>query len=284
MKKKPAAVKEEIVEEEEVEVLVPADKEVDMDAAPEKVIVNPNDKDLSKTVFHNLINFEIPSDVSDMREAGFFDAVGLMNSHKYRGKLTGLMDEFNMDPDTRFIMIMLFSEVKSVSRVTSHLKATENLKDQEWAKSIVKFCTKHVVQYVRQATSAKKFPAVKIPESFPSVSLLGQIVLHPEAQPIEFIRNQFGCQFNLSDDMMKDQKQWEYDFWTKTVTRSNDSTDRDKSVELGFHESFWANKAADCYPLLDCDFKVVATPNKKIDLEFWINYINARKKEITAMR
>jgi len=216
--------------------------------------------------------------------------LGLMDSHKYRAKFLKIAKDKRTTTIVLFHIIGMAVAVKNKDRILSTINSVSN---NPTITAIAKFYRESTRQYVPEtANNEKLFPVVKIPESFPSLSIIWQILIHCDRTDKEqddkkvanykkVFETLFFCQFNLEGPVAGAHKDWEKDeFWgtsenTGKVQKSR-FANRPKTVKLQFHEEYYNTKAADKYVLLNPDGSAYQDWDKdhEITEDEWKNYIN----------
>jgi len=214
--------------------------------------------------------------------------MGMMDSHKYREKFMAIAVNQNLQWNTIFMIVAAAVAVKNKDRIMVGLEAFKT--DQSIAK-VIAFYKNHTEQYVPLCTSSnKKFPVVKIPESFPNIALVAFILIScdrtnndaaTEANYALVVRNLWFAQLNVDAGQKMAQMCWERDvFWGATETtgsiQKSKYTTRSGAVKLLFHQDFWDTKAGDRYPLLNLDgteFPRDAQEYSELEIKQYIVYI-----------
>jgi hypothetical protein len=220
------------------------------------------------------------------------NGLGLQDSHKYRMQFLEIATKARLTPPQIFYVIMCTVAVKNRDRIIKSLAPKTSNTDLA---AVHRFMKDHCVQYVPEAGTAK-FPVVKIPESFPSVSLVcaiaiwGSIEDEKKDSTIKKVtENLFFGQMNIDSAMQDIHKIWERDvFWGATEStgqvRSSKFSRRGDSVKLQFQEAFYATKAMDSYPFLKVDGSEAAFPNSQpTEEELW-EYIKGVKQAMDAKK
>jgi len=112
-------------------------------------------------------------------DPGMLAGMGVMDSHKYRGQFLEIAQNAKMSMEEVSYIIMAAVAVKSGDRI---IKGLEPFKaEYPILGKVMNFYRNHTRQYVPECTlTNKKFPVVKIPESFPSVAMIHAIFMYAE--------------------------------------------------------------------------------------------------------
>lgn len=198
--------------------------------------------------------------VEDMRELSeqtdLWLTFGKMNSSLYRKELMERMARAALSAKEKFMVYFLFSVIKSQPRV---LKALDSLEDKsmEWFVKVRAFVDSQLCQYVSQAASTRKFPAVNIPSTNPALDVLCFVVATDfESVTLDnLFKRPTTSQLNLDDVCQAKAKEGYQFYWESIVKGSKNPEAKDKNLEAPkMREEYYENPAADKYNLISVRF------------------------------
>lgn len=202
---------------------------------------------------------------------------GKKDSHVYRKMLMERFNKAMLSAEEKFMIYFLFSVVKNQKRVKEGLdNLPENVRNLTWFTRVRAFVDGHLCQYVSQATSTKKFPAVNIPVTNPGMDLLCWAIWAPCSQMNlrEFFRRPNSAQLFL-DEMAQSQAKTGYAYYWNTVVQGTQNPDA-KTLDLPkpqMREEYYKNAESDRYPLVGTTLTIIPVPTNgysTADLTHWM--------------
>lgn len=189
-----------------------------------------------------------------------WESFGKMSSHLYRADLMLRMEKAELKPDEKFMVYVMFSVIKNQPRVIKAMKAmSEAEKNMTWYNPVFNFISNSICQYVTQATTTGKFPAVNIPSSNPGLDILiFQMTTKPENCTLENLKNRpTFSQLNLNQEMQARAKEGYSNYWDNIVKGTKNTA---KVEEPKMREEYYNTGANDKYRLLDIKLKEIPVP------------------------
>jgi len=175
---------------------------------------------------------------------------GKKNSHMYRAELFTSMSTSNLNTESMFVILFLFSVIKSQPRVLKELdNMTDQFKSMTWYGPVREFVASKITQYVTASNINKKFPAVNIPSCMPGFDLLVYCLITPKADRtiLEFSRRTTFSQLNLNVEMQATAKAGYAYYWDEVVVGTKNEANTEAPM---MREGYYKNSAADKYDLM----------------------------------
>lgn len=190
---------------------------------------------------------------------------GKMTSHIYRKKLMDKMDQANMSKEARLMVFFFFSVIKNQPRVIQTLKdMPEADKNQTWYTEVYSFINNQICQYVTQARTSGKFPAVNIPTCNPGLDILFFTLMVKDSEKnIDILKNRTTfSQLRLNSEMQTTAKSG-YDYYWNTIVQGTKNQDNKgpNAEEPKSREEYYNTGAKDSYLLLDDTLKEIQAPD-----------------------
>jgi len=189
---------------------------------------------------------------------------GKMSSHIYRKMLMDEMEKANLKNEEKLMVFFFFSVIKNQPRI---VKAMKNMNDadraQTWYNPVFNFISTRITQYVSQANSNNRFPAVNVPTCNPGLDIFFyKLITKPEDRSIDDLKNRTTfSQLHLDSEMQGIAKEGYKNYWDNVVKGSkNPDKEKEKLEAPQMREEYYLTGASDQYLLLDDKFKEITAP------------------------
>jgi hypothetical protein len=193
-----------------------------------------------------------------------WDTFGKMTSNIYRKRLMEKMDEANLSSEAKLMIFFFFSVIKNQPRVINALKSmSEADKNQSWYNEVYSFSNNQITQYVTQANTSGKFPAVNIPTCNPGLDILFySLMTNDENKNLDLIKNRTTfSQLKLNSEMQALAKTGYDYYWNVVVkgTKNNDNKGPNSEAPMA-RDEYYNTGAADMYLLIGEDLVEISAP------------------------
>jgi hypothetical protein len=176
-----------------------------------------------------------------------FETFGKMDSTIYRMMFQDLCDMHMLDAVTVSLIIFLTVMIKNKGRIVRAVTMNATLAGNEKISAAISFIEAQCINYVDAASN--KFPLVKLPESFCSVSCVYFIAYNENLTLTSLLSSQWFGHLALSDFLQDLHQMYMRFFWTQTVKKTKNKTkNRDNSRKAGvFYTDIYENTIGDTY-------------------------------------
>jgi len=210
-----------------------------------------------------------------------WDTFGKMSSHLYREQLMKSMVGAQLKPDECFMVFFFFSVIKNQPRIIKAMKKMSDAdKNQAWYQPVFNFINTRICQYVTEASTSGKFPAVNVPTCNPSLDIyIFTIMAKPEDKTIEKLKLRTTMsQLFLAADAQAKAKEGYTEYWTNIVKGTKNKDNKGENAEKpGMNEDYYNTGASDTYLLLDDNMKEIPAPSGGYTMKNIENYLANRK-------
>jgi hypothetical protein len=206
-------------------------------------------------------------DLGTLNSLDYRDYVGfgMRNSAVYRELFMSALANSSISEEGASIIVALATAVKNKRRI---LEAMKKFATESWYNPVRQFFINKTCQLTSEESHGL-LSVVHIPSCVPFITakVWARITAPANRNRTAFLSNLWAAQINLDDELMAAQMDWEKHFWDEVVTKGGNN------YKKGFQEEFWLTKAADVYPLIDSEGRIVTPTNGKYtaaDVDNWL--------------
>jgi hypothetical protein len=180
-----------------------------------------------------------------------FDSFGKLDSKAYRLMFESLVLEKGLNTSVTNYVILLSVLIKNKERIVNAVKTYESLSTNPDLNAAVAFINNSMDQYVNQTvnTASKRFPIVKLPESYASVSVAYATYFNKNLTAGWMLMQSYFGNMAMSDFLQDLNESAMRYLWTQsTTTTKNLGKARATNRKIGtFYEDIYWNTKRDGY-------------------------------------
>lgn len=193
-----------------------------------------------------------------------FDTFGKMDSTVYRMMFHDIISSVSLDDVVMSIVILLTVMIKSKERIIRAINAIPNLKAIAEVAEAMDFIQNQCVTYVDPA--GKKFPLVKLPESFCTISFVYFCAFNSSFTLTKLFECQWFGHLVLTPFLQDLHEMFMRFFWTQIVKKTRNKTkNRDKERSVGvFYSDIYENTVSDTYNFSTFNGVILNNPPKTL--------------------
>jgi hypothetical protein len=189
--------------------------------------------------------------INVINEVVDFESFGKKSALTYQQDFIRLATAKNLPSEVTAIVIYLTVMIKNKERIMREIDTNMKLRQNPSAIHARKFISENLIQYVNP-NDTSKFPIVKLPDSFPSMSALMYVRYNPKGTVAGLLSNTWFAGMYISDELQDLNEAATRKFWTVVVQKTrNKTTSRDNARKAGvFYTDIYENSINDEFRFL----------------------------------